>query len=90
MIKNMAVLDDNGKVLNIICCDIDEVETTNLISYTDENPAHINGDYFDGFFYPEQPFPSWRRNQGIWISPKPKPESEGLWHWDEEAQEWQD
>ena len=86
----MAVLDNNGKVLNIICCSDEESETTNLIAFTEENPAWIDGDFVDGFFYPPQPFPSWTRNQGIWVPPTPKPESEGRWFWDEEAQEWQD
>lgn len=86
----MAILDNNGKVLNIICCNDEELETPNCISYTEENPAWVDGDFVDGFFYSPQPFPSWTRNQGVWLPPTPRPESEGNWRWDEETQEWQD
>jgi len=88
--KRMAVLDENNVVINIIECFDHEWDKANQITYTQENPAHIGGDYVDGYFYDPQPFPSWTRLNGHWIPPKPKPESEGLWEWSEEDQEWQD
>lgn len=63
--KNMAVLDENNIVVDIIICNADEPENEKLIAYTDENPAYINGDYFEGKFYPEKPYPSWIRGEVI-------------------------
>ena len=88
--KNMAVLDENGVVLNVVVCADDEPETVNLLSYSDDNPAFIGGDYVGGFFYPPQPFPSWLRVSGEWVSPIPYPSEEGRWQWSEEDQQWQD
>ena len=90
MSKNMAVISDSGEVLNIIICHDDEPETANLITYTDNNPAYIGGDYVDGYFYSPQPYASWTRNKGVWLPPTPMPESEGNWQWNEDEQEWQD
>lgn len=91
MTKNMAVIGDNNEVLNIICCNDDEPETTNLISYTDENPAYIGGDYIGGYFYPPKPYPSWSRgDSGNWIPPTPMPVQEGkLFFWVEDDLNWQ-
>jgi hypothetical protein len=90
MSKNMAVVSDTGVVLNIIVCHDNEPETPNLITYTDNNPAYMNGDYVDGYFYPPQPYASWTRDEGEWLPPIPQPESEGNWQWNEDEQEWQD
>jgi hypothetical protein len=87
MSKNMAVLSDDYKVLNIIVCNDDEPETEFLLEYTEENPARIDHYYIDGYYYPESPFPSWIRSQGDWISPVPKP-VEGNWRWNEETISW--
>ena len=87
MSKNMAVISDTGEVLNIIVCHDDESETPNLITYFDNNPASIGGDYLDGYFYPPQPFASWTRSEGEWVPPIPRP-SEGQWVWDEELGDW--
>jgi hypothetical protein len=90
MSKMMAVLDDNNQVTNIILCD-DSVENTPLLlTFTQDNPASIGGDYFEGYFYEAQPFPSWSREAGLWLAPTPKPESLGNWQWNEDEQEWQD
>jgi hypothetical protein len=86
--KNMAAVTDSGEVLNIIVCHDDEPETPNLITYTDNNPAYIGGDYVDGYFYPPQPFASWTRSEGEWLPPTPKPEGLG-WFWNEDEGEWQ-
>jgi hypothetical protein len=87
MSKNMAVLDENKNVLNIIVCEDDQQENTFLISYTDDNPAYIGGDYLDEYFYPPKPFDSWVRNKGKWEAPTPRPE-EGLWYWNEQTLSW--
>jgi hypothetical protein len=88
MSKNMAAVSDTGVVLNIIVCHDDEPETPNLITYTDNNPAYIGGDYVDGYFYPPQPYASWTRDEGVWLPPTPRPE--GLrWFWNEDEGEWQ-
>jgi hypothetical protein len=88
MSKNMAVLDDNGKVLNIIVCQENQLQTKNLITYTDENIAYIGGNYIDGYFYPPQPYPSWSLDENFdWQAPAPMP-TEGMWTWDEDSLTW--
>lgn len=66
---NKAMLDENNIVINILVCNDDEADTRNLITYTNNNPAYIGGDYVDGFFYPEKPAPNWLRDNGKWINP---------------------
>lgn len=46
----------------------------------------------DGAFIPPKPFPSWTLNAdtALWDAPVPMPETEGMWVWDEDAQEWVD
>lgn len=90
MTKNIAILDVDNKVINIIVCSDDYILQDNEIEYSENNPAFVGGDYYEGFFYPEQPFLSWTRDNGQWIPPVPKPELEGNWQWSEEDQEWQD
>lgn len=87
MTKLMAVLDANQIVLNIIVCDDEQPETDFQIDIPENQNAFIDGDFFEGFFYPEKPFQSWIRDgSGTWVSPKPKPEGEA--YWDEELGEW--
>lgn len=97
MINNYAEVVD-GVCINIIVADSDLVaeNMSNLILYTDSNPAHIDGIYENGYFYPPQPFPSWSKdNQGNWVPPIPKPvrvreenpNSEQV-IWDEENLQW--
>jgi hypothetical protein len=89
MSKTMAVLDTNNNVINIIVCDDSEQETSQLITYTDNNPAYMDGDYFEGYFYPPKPFLSWiRDNQGNWVAPIPLPGDGNAYDWDEENQQW--
>lgn len=84
----MAVINpDTGIVENIVVVEDDIVDSDNLVTYTDENPAYIGGDFVDGFFYPPQPFPSWSRLEGDWIPPVPHPET-GWAVWDEDAGAW--
>lgn len=74
----MAVINDLGRVLNIIICQDKEPETPTLITYFDENPACIGGDYVDGYFYSPQPFTSWTRDgKGKWVAPIPEPDGVG-------------
>jgi hypothetical protein len=87
MTKNIAVLDNNNIVLNILICSDEEIETTSRIKYEDNQTVYIGGDYVDGFFYSPSPFPSWIRFEGNWIAPKPKP-SKGQWFWNEDLSEW--
>jgi hypothetical protein len=91
MSKNMAVLNDNNEVVNIIICNDDELETSNLITYTDSNPACIGGTFDSGYFYPPQPFKSWVKNAGIWNAPIPIPEDVSMqkqYFWDEASLSW--
>jgi hypothetical protein len=71
MSKNVAVLNEHNQVLNIIIVNDDYELNANEIFYTDTNPAYIVGDYFDDYFYPPQPYPSWTRDKGSWIPPTP-------------------
>jgi hypothetical protein len=85
-VKNVAIMDGNV-VVNVTLCGDDYVLSENEIEYFDDKPAFINGDYVDGYFYGVQPFPSWTRNEGVWIPPVPRPETRDNWYWDEEKQE---
>lgn len=88
--KYQAQLDENNVVVNIIVVNDGDVDTEQLVTYTDSNPAHIGGDFVGGYFYAPQPFSSWTRYEGEWIPPKPRPNSLGNWEWNEREQEWQD
>lgn len=88
MNKNIAILDETGTVLNIVHCHDSEQETPRLVAYTNDNPAHIGGDYVDGYFYPPQPFPSWTRSQGKWAAPVAEPTDDQAYAWDEDSGAW--
>jgi hypothetical protein len=90
MSKNMAIIDANNIVVNIICCNDFEIETKNKITYTQTNPAYIGGDYIDGYFYAPQPYSSWVRNKGTWESPIPYPNDGKVYEWNETTQEWKE
>lgn len=89
----VAILDGNT-VTNIVKMADDSVLAENEIAYSSDNPAIIGGDYVDGFFYPPQPFPSWTRDEGVWVSPVPMPEPSvdergfPLYTWDEDSTDW--
>lgn len=89
MSKTMAVLDENDKVINIITCNEDELDTETQVTYTDANPAYIGGDYVDGYFYSEQPYPSWTRDNGTWQPPTPMPTDGQIYIWDEATLTWE-
>ena len=88
MSLNVAILDEDNKVINIAIVNDDYVLNTNEIVYTDDNPAFIDGDYVNGYFYPPQPYPSWTRESGIWQAPIPKPNDENWYFWNETNQTW--
>lgn len=79
-----AVINGDGIIVNIVVGDVD-----GGVLVPPANPAFIGGDCVDGYFYPPQPFPSWTRDAGTWQPPVPKPETPGLWLWNEVAQEWE-
>jgi hypothetical protein len=85
MIKK-AQLDETNKVINIAVF-AENSNDEGWLEYTKENPAFINGDYFDGYFYPPKPFLSWSRFQGTWQPPTPMP-TESRWNWDEATLSW--
>jgi hypothetical protein len=87
--KHLAQLDQNNKVLNIIIAE-DDFLLEGFVEYFEENPAFINGDLFDGFFYPPQPYPSWLRdNKGNWQAPTPYPTDGKIYQWVEADLNWQ-
>jgi hypothetical protein len=78
---------DGTLVVNTIVTD-DDFSDPRYVEYTLENPACIGGHFFDGYFYPTQPFISWVKNKkGQWQPPIPKPE--GDWVWNEVEGEWE-
>lgn len=87
--KLVAVLD-GSQVINITTCSDDYILAENEIVYTNENPAYIGGDYFDGKFYPPKPYSKWVRDDGKWVAPKPYPDPTHIepWYWDDEIGEW--
>lgn len=87
MSKSVAIIGEDNKVIAINEYRDDYELTDNQILVT--NPAYIGGDFYEGFFYPEQPFPSWSRNgQGNWEAPIPYPNDGLMYLWDEEACDW--
>lgn len=86
MKKYYAELNNDNIVINIIVAD-EHFTNASFQEYSLDNPAYIGGDFFNGYFYPPQPFPSWNRENGNWIAPKQKPEGFG-WFWNEKSGEW--
>jgi hypothetical protein len=92
MSKNIAVINDSGIVVEInVYPDNYELKANEVLV---TNPAYVGGDYVDGYFYPEQPFPSWARNKGNWNAPVAMPEDAGTgdppkrYQWDEVTTQW--
>ena len=87
MSKSVAIITEDNKVIAINEYPDDYELVANQIIIT--NPAYVGGDYFEGFFYPEQPYPSWLRNgQGNWKAPVPYPNDKKEYRWDEELGIW--
>ena len=87
MSKNVAVLNEDNQVINIVVVNDNYKLAENEIFYTDNNFAYIGGDYVDGYFYPTRPFASWTRVEGTWQPPTTMP-TEGRWYWDEDTTAW--
>jgi hypothetical protein len=87
--KNLAIFE-NDKVINILAVADNYELQANEMFYTNENAAHIGGDFVDGYFYSAQPYPSWLRKKGNWIAPKPLTKERVLVHWDESVIDWVD
>jgi hypothetical protein len=85
--KTIAQIDNENKVINIILVDDNFQTNDTYVEYNENNPAHINGDYFEGLFYAPKPFASWTRFEGQWIAPKPHP-GKGEFYWDEQLGDW--
>lgn len=75
-------------VVNTVVAEDDAPESARMVAYSSGNPAHIGGDYVDGYFYPAQPFPSWTRNLGTWVPPTPSPTDGKRYSWDEDTLSW--
>lgn len=91
-IKNIAVLDENNVVTNILVIDADSfVKEVNHIEYANEDLVIIGGDYFNGKFYPPKPYPSWVRDEenSEWKAPYDihKNNFDDI-IWDEDKKEW--
>lgn len=84
-----AQVNEFGKVLNIAVFSTDSNDE-GWIKYNDTNPAFIDGDYLDGYFYPPQPFASWVRDSGNWKSPIPCPNDTKSYIWNESKVSWQE
>ena len=92
MSKDIAVINDSGIVVEInVHLDDYELKTNEVLV---TNPAYVGGDYVEGYFYPEQPFPSWTRNKGNWDAPVAMPADAGTgeppkrYTWDEDTVNW--
>jgi hypothetical protein len=92
--KKVAIINDTGVVIAINVYPENYELGSNQILVT--NPAYVGGDYVDGYFYPPQPYPSWTRNNGNWISPIPKPilteeqiAEHNYFMWNEEILNWE-
>jgi hypothetical protein len=94
MKKKVAIINDSGVVIAInVYPDNYELGSNQILVTT---PAYVGGDYVDGYFYPPQPYPSWTRNNGKWISPVAMPEltqeqidNKNYYKWNEEILNWE-
>jgi len=88
--KNFAQLNSNNIVTNISVAD-EDWSADGWIEFTKENPAYIGGDYFEGYFYHENLYPSWKRNgTGLWIPPVPMPTDGKRYQWNESILSWEE
>jgi hypothetical protein len=90
--SNYAVIK-NGIVNNIVVADAKwaDAQTETVVEYTTANPAHMGGEYVDGFFYAPKPFASWVRSSGTWVAPTIMPtsiEENKAWVWNEATVSW--
>ena len=94
MIKNVAIINNNGLVIAINVYPENYELGINEILVT--NPAYVGGDYVNGYFYPPQPYPSWTRDNGKWIAPISTPtltseqiDNKNYYIWNEETTSWE-
>jgi len=85
--KTYALLDENNKVINISVSD-DSWDSTGWVLVPENNVAYIDGDYFEGYFYPEQPSQLWTRSNGTWLPPIAKPQDGNPYLWDDATANW--
>jgi hypothetical protein len=86
--KYFAKLDSDNIITNISIAN-DDWSADGWIEVTEENPAYIGGDYFEGHIYPENSYLSWTRNgTGLWNPPVPRPTDGKLYKWNESTLSW--
>jgi hypothetical protein len=72
MLKNYALIDEEGNIITTI---ISETPlNSNMIEITESNCFYNNISFYENeFFYTKQPYSSWTKLNGKWISPSPAP-----------------
>ena len=99
-----AFLDENNIVKQVLVFEEEDLELLNqvknhfsLTSFmisSEDNKAKIDGELYNGKFYPEKPYDSWIRNEELaqWDSPIPYPAveegSDEVYIWDENTTSW--
>lgn len=95
-----AFLDENNNVINVSLFDNHDVDLLNQVkehlSATDFKSccefgiACKPGNFYNNKFYPEQPYPSWIKNEfeGKWEAPTPYPADNKNYIWDEISLSW--
>lgn len=73
MLKNYAIVDEEG---NVVTTTVAETSlNSNMIEITESNCFYTNISFYEnGFFYTKQPYPSWTKLNGKWVSPSPAPD----------------
>jgi hypothetical protein len=96
--KKFCVINSNNIVENIVIAenleDLPQLENSFHYLEIIDKPCVV-GNFLDsdGFFYSEQPYPSWTKNNGTWVCPIPlnvNKEDEIFYIWNEQNQEWID
>ena len=86
MIKEVAVLDDNGKIITINLHSADYELKENEVIAT--SLCYIGGTFENGYFCPPQPYPSWIRNEYSWEAPVEYPTDGRFYFWEESLLSW--
>lgn len=100
MTINYALIDNEGKVVNLIVFESENQELAEQVltnsgfsvgKFSNDENVIVGGYYFNDRFYPLKPFESWIPNpdEPAWIAPVPKPDS-GFWKWNEDTLSWQE
>ena len=68
----------------------EHISATDVKCCCDLGQAYKPGDFYNGKFYPQQPFPSWLRDEenSIWIAPILYPNDGEFYIWDENTVSW--